>query len=210
MDINLLLKGFGVGLVVAIPIGPVGLLCTQRILANGRTHGLVSGLGAATADAIYASIAAFGLTLVSDFLVENQMWFRLFAGIFFCLLGIRTFLVKQVKKGPLVERFCHFNNYFSALLISLSNPTSILVSAGVFAELSVIGSATRLNTAGQLVAGVFLGSMFWWITLSIFVGMLHKRLGDNTPGSLARIFGGIITTIGVFVIIITILTIDSN
>jgi len=203
MDINLLLKGFGVGLVVAIPIGPVGLLCTQRILANGRMHGLVSGLGAATADAIYASVAAFGLTLVSDFLVANRLWFRLFAGIFFCLLGIRTFLVKQAKKGPLAERLCHFNNYFSALLIALSNPMSILVSAGVFAGLGIVGSATRLSTAGQLVAGVFLGSMFWWILLSASVGIFHKRLDDNTLVLLTHIFGSILAILGAVVIIST-------
>jgi len=204
MDINLLLKGFGVGLVVAIPIGPVGLLITQRILANGRIHGLVSGFGAATGDAIYASVAALGLTLVSDFLVANRLWFRLFAGIFFCLLGVRTFLVKKAKKGHLTEKLCHFNNYFSALLISLSNPMSILVSAGVFAGLNIVGSATRLSTAGQLVAGVFLGSMFWWILLSASVGVFHKRLSDGTLVLLTRIFGSILVTLGIAVIISTI------
>jgi threonine/homoserine/homoserine lactone efflux protein len=205
MAINLLLKGFGVGLVVAIPIGPVGLLCTQRILTSGRMHGLVSGLGAATADVIYSSIVAFGLTIVSDFLVESQMWFRLFAGIFFCLLGVRTFLVKQAKKGPLAERLCHFNNYISTLLLTLSNPMSILFFAGVFAGLGVVGSATRLSTAGQLVAGVFLGSMFWWILLSASVGVFHKKVGDDTLLLFTRIFGSILVILGIAVIISTLI-----
>jgi threonine/homoserine/homoserine lactone efflux protein len=205
MDINLLLKGLAVGLVVAVPLGPVGLLCTQRVLANGRMHGLVSGLGAATADAIYACISAFGLTLVSGFMVQQSMWFRLFAGFFICLLGIRIFLVKRTKGGPLAEKLCHFNNYVSTLLISLSNPMSFLVIAGLFAGLGITGLGAKRGDSVLPVAGVFLGSMFWWITLSIFVGMLHKRLGDNTLGSLARIFGGIIITIGIAIIIITVI-----
>jgi threonine/homoserine/homoserine lactone efflux protein len=205
MDINLLLKGFTVGFVVAIPIGPVGLLCTQRTLASGRMHGLVSGFGAATADVICASIAVFGLTIVSDFLVEQQLWFRLFGGIFLCLIGIRIFRSKRAKPGPLAEKLCHFNNYVSTLLIALSNPMSILVLAAMFAALGLVGAGARWSTAIVPVGGVFLGSMFWWITLSIFVGMLHKRIGDNTLGSLARIFGGIITAFGIVVIIIAVI-----
>jgi threonine/homoserine/homoserine lactone efflux protein len=201
MDINLLIKGFAVGFVVAIPIGPVGLLCTQRTLTNGRMHGLVSGFGAATADVIYASIAAFGLTIISDFLVEQRLWLRLVGGILLCLIGIRIFLAKRAKSSPLAEKLCHFNNFVSTLLITLSNPMSILVLAAMFAGLGLVGSGTRWSTTIVPVSGVFLGSMFWWITLSVFVGMLHKRLGDNTLGSLTRIFGGIIAAIGIAVII---------
>jgi threonine/homoserine/homoserine lactone efflux protein len=203
MHINLLMKGFGVGLVVAIPIGPVGLLCAQRILTSGRMHGLVSGLGAATADVIYSSIVAFGLTIVSDFLVENQMWFRLFAGIFLCLLGARAFLTKRAKTGSLADKLCHFNNYSSTLLLTLSNPMLILVLAGVFAGFGIVGSGSVWYDAIPLVAGVFFGSMFWWILLSASVGIFHKRLADGTLVLLTRIFGSILAIAGVVVIIST-------
>jgi threonine/homoserine/homoserine lactone efflux protein len=204
MDATLLLKGFSVGFVVAIPIGPVGLLCTQRTLSHGRMHGLISGLGAATADVIYASLAAFGLTFVSNFLIKEQMWFRLFGGIFLCLLGIRIFMSKRAKTGSLAGKLRHFSNYTSTLLITLSNPMSILVSAAMLAGLGVAGSSIQLSSAIQLVAGVFLGSMFWWITLSTLVGVFHKRAADSTLVLLARIFGGIVTCLGLFVIIIAI------
>jgi threonine/homoserine/homoserine lactone efflux protein len=210
MDINLLFKGVAVGLVVAVPIGPIGLLCTQRILASGRMHGLVSGLGAATADAIFASLSAFGLTLVSGFMVQQNTWFRLFGGIFLCLLGIRVFLVKRTKGGPLAEKLCHFNNYVSTLLISLSNLMSFLVIAGLFAGLGITGLGTKWGSSVLPVVGVFLGSMFWWTTLSVSVGVFHKKVADNTLVLLARILGGILTVFGIVVIIITILTIDSN
>lgn len=204
MDINLLFKGFGVGLVVAIPIGPVGLLCTQRILTSGRMHGLVSGLGAATADVIYSSIVAFGLTIVSDFLVEQRMWFRLFAGTFLCLLGARAFLTKHAKTGSLTDKLCHFNNYSSTLLLTMSNPMSILVFAGVFAGFGIVGSGSAWGNAVPLVAGVFLGSMFWWVLLSVSVGVFHKKVGDKTLIFIARVFGGILITLGIVVIISTV------
>ena len=207
MDINLILKGFVAGLAVAIPIGPVGLLATQRILANGRTHGLVCGLGSATAEVIYSSIVAFGLTIISDFLVESQMWFRLFTGIFLCLLGARAFLTKLAKTGALAHKLCHFNNYSSALLLTLSNPISILVFTGVFAGFGVVGSDSAWGDAILLVAGVFLGSMFWWGLLSVFVGVFHKKVGDKTRILTYRVFGGILAAIGLAVIISAIVSI---
>jgi threonine/homoserine/homoserine lactone efflux protein len=205
MDLTLLLKGFTVGIAVAVPVGPVGLLCTQRTLSYGRMHGMISGLGAATADVIYVSLAAFGLTLVSNFMVEQQMWFRLFGGIFLCLLGIRIFLAKQQKIGSLAEKLRHVGNYTSTLLITLSNPMTILISAAMFAGLGLVGSQANWYSSVQLVFGVFLGSMLWWISLSLFVGVFHKKAGEDTLHLLARIFGSIITALGIFVIIIAVL-----
>jgi threonine/homoserine/homoserine lactone efflux protein len=202
MDVTFVLKGFAVGFIVAIPVGPVGLLCTQRTLSHGRMHGLISGLGAATADVIYASLAAFGLTIISNFLIAQRMWFRLFGGSFLCLLGIRIILSKPAPIGSLAEKLRHFSNYTSTLLITLSNPMSILISAGMFAGLGLVGPDVGWSKATQIVGGVFLGSMFWWISLSAFVGIFHKQAGDNTMVLLARIFGSIIATLGIIVIII--------
>lgn len=205
MDINLLFKGFIAGIVVTVPIGPVGLLCTHRILASGRMHGLISGLGAATADVIYSWVVALGLTIVSDFLVKEQMWFRLFSGIFLCLLGVKAFLTRRAKTGALADKLCHFNNFSSTLLLTLANPMSILVFAGIFAGLGIVGSGSSWGNAIPLVAGVFLGSMFWCVLLSVCVGVFHKRITDKTLVLIARIFGGILTTIGIVVIIIAII-----
>jgi threonine/homoserine/homoserine lactone efflux protein len=170
-------------------------------------HGLVSGLGAATADVIYCSIVAFGLTIVSDFLVESQMWFRLFAGAFFCLLGAKAFLTKHAKTGSLADKLCHFNNYISTLLLTLSNPMPILVFTGVFAGFGAVGPGSVWGNAIPLVGGVFLGSMFWWISLSVSVGVFHKRLADTTLVLLVRIFGGILATLGIAVIISAVVSI---
>ena len=93
------LKGLLIGFSIAAPVGPIGLLCIQRTIANGRTSGLVTGLGAATADGLYGVVAAFGLTAISSFLVGQLFWFRLVGGIFLLYLGTKAFLSKPAGKA---------------------------------------------------------------------------------------------------------------
>ena len=99
MDIGLFGRGLGIGFAIAAPVGPIGLLCIQRTLNDGRVTGLVSGLGAATADAVYGCIAAFGLVLVSAFLIEHQFWLGIVGGLFLCYLAVRTFLAPPADEA---------------------------------------------------------------------------------------------------------------
>ncbi|MBI4240430.1 MAG: LysE family transporter, partial [Candidatus Rokubacteria bacterium] len=96
-DLGVLLRGLVIGFSIAAPVGPIGLLCIRRTLAEGRRSGLATGLGAATADGVYGAIAGFGLTLVSSALVGSQTWLRLGGGIFLCYLGARTFLARPAE-----------------------------------------------------------------------------------------------------------------
>ena len=99
MEIGLFIKGLIIGISIAAPVGPIGVLCIQRTLAGGTLYGISTGFGAATADAIYGLIAAFGLTFISHFLVEQQNWFRFLGGIFLCYLGVRAFLSRPVNQS---------------------------------------------------------------------------------------------------------------
>src|SRR2546421_630761 len=99
MDLNFLLKGLLIGFSIAAPVGPIGVLCIQRTLDRGRVYGLVSGLGAATADGFYGVIAGFGLTFISSFLVSQQVVIRLVGGLFLLYLGLKTLLSKPAKKA---------------------------------------------------------------------------------------------------------------
>ena len=94
MALQLFLKGLILGFAIAAPVGPIGVLCIRRSLADGQLSGFATGLGAATADALYGCVAAFGLTAVSGFLVKQQFWLGLIGGIFLCYLGMRTFFAK--------------------------------------------------------------------------------------------------------------------
>ena len=99
MDAGFFLRGLLIGFAIAAPVGPIGVLCIRRTLADGRTTGFVSGLGAATADAAYGAVAGFGLTAVSGFLVRQSAWLRLAGGVFLCYLGLRTFLARPAGRA---------------------------------------------------------------------------------------------------------------
>src|SRR5882724_10962833 len=126
MMLNFMLKGMAIGFAIAAPVGPIGVLCIRRSLAQGRQIGLVTGLGAATADAAYGCVAALGLTAVSGFLVGQRGWLAFLGGLFLCYLGIRTFIRRPAEQAAEVRDDGFLSAYFSTLLLTLTNPTTIL------------------------------------------------------------------------------------
>ena len=153
-------------------MGPIGVLCIRRTLAEGRTTGLISGLGAATADAIYGCIAGFGLAFISDFLVSQQVWLQMIGGLFLCYLGLKTLLAKPSEKAALVKGKGLFSAYASTFFLTLTNPMTILSFIAIFAGLGLAGTQNNYGTAGVLVLGVFIGSGLWWFLLSSGVGCI--------------------------------------
>jgi threonine/homoserine/homoserine lactone efflux protein len=133
LDIHFLFQGILIGLSIAAPVGPIGVLCIRRTLSEGRGTGFVSGLGAATADAIYGCVAGFGLTFISDILVSQQTWFRLVGGLFLCYLGIRNFLARPVERAASVGGQGLAGAYASTFILTLTNPMTILSFAAIFA-----------------------------------------------------------------------------
>jgi threonine/homoserine/homoserine lactone efflux protein len=197
----LFIKGLLVGFSIAAPVGPIGVLCIRRTLADGRTSGLVSGLGAATADAMYGSIAGFGLTLISAFLLDQQIWIRLVGGAFLCYLGLKTFFAKSSDQATLVQRNGLLGAYISTFFLTLTNPMTILSFAAIFAGLG-LGVAPRdysssYASAGVLVSGVFVGSSAWWLLLSGGVSLLRRQFGQSTMRWVNRISGLVILSFGI-------------
>ena len=176
MDLGLYLKGFIMGFSIAAPVGPVGLLCIRRTLANGRLSGFVSGLGAATADGIYGLIAGFGLTFVAAALVEQQFWLRLIGGAFLIYLGARTFLAHPAAEPAALKASGLWMDYFSTLAVTLTNPLTILAFAAVFAGLGFTSGQRYDQSVVGLVLGVFSGSAAWWLLLSLGVSLLRSRV----------------------------------
>ena len=137
MDTSLLLKGLLIGFSIAAPVGPIGVLCIRRTLVQGRAAGLVSGLGAASADAVYGSIAAFGLSFVSGLLISQQSWLKLIGGAFLCYLGIRTLLAQPAERAAAAGGMGLAGAYSSTFFLTLTNPTTILSFVAVFAGLGL-------------------------------------------------------------------------
>jgi len=140
VNIIFLLRGFIIGLSIAAPVGPIGVLCIRRTLNTGRAAGLVSGLGAASADAIYGCIAGFGLTFVSNFVVRQQFWLHLIGGMFLCYLGVKTFLSKPTDRAAAAKGKGLAGMYASTFFLTLTNPMTIISFAAVFAGLGLTSS----------------------------------------------------------------------
>lgn len=174
----MLLKGFILGFSIAAPVGPIGLLCIQRTLQRGRLHGFVSGLGAATADALYGSIAAFGLTTVITLLISARLWLQLGGAAFLLWLGLKTLLTRTPSPTTAAsdQQSGLAHAFTTVLLLTLANPATILSFFAVFAGLDIDVSQGGRASALLLVAGVFAGSATWWLTLSFLAGLLRRYL----------------------------------
>lgn len=201
MDIGFFFRGLIIGFSIAAPVGPIGILCIRRTLAEGSVSGLISGLGAATADAIYGFIAGFGLTFISSLLISQQIWLRLLGGGFLCYLGMKTFLTGPHKQSSSLKGRGLLSAYISTFFLTLTNPMTILSFMAIFAGLGVGSVGKGYIPAGLLVAGVFLGSALWWLLLSNGVGLLGKKFNLAGLRWTNRISGIIITAFGVWALL---------
>ncbi len=202
MDIGLFARGMILGFSIAAPVGPIGVLCIRRTLANGRLTGLLSGLGAATADACYGAVAAFGLTAVSSLLVHQQTPLRIIGGLFLSYLGIRTLLTPPAQQAAKTgQRRALLSNYLSTLGLTLTNPATILSFVAIFAGLGWAGTREAgYGSAAMLVLGVFCGSALWWLILSTGVSLVRARFTPRIMQWVNRASGSIILAFGVVAI----------
>jgi threonine/homoserine/homoserine lactone efflux protein len=194
-----LLKGLVLGLSIAAPVGQIGVLCIRRTLTEGMKSGFVSGLGAATADAIYGGVAAFGLTAISALLVGAQLWLRLAGGLFLVLLGLKTLFQRPAALHYGRSARTLLMAYLTTFLLTLANPTTIISFVAIFAGLQAGNSAHSSGAgvdAGWMVIGVFAGSTLWWLLLSFTIDRLRGRFRVLPLEWINRVSGGIITTLG--------------
>jgi threonine/homoserine/homoserine lactone efflux protein len=201
MVINFLLRGLIIGFSIAAPVGPIGILCIRRTLSVGRISGLVSGLGAATADSLYGCVAGFGLAFISNFLVKQQIWLHLIGGAFLCYLGIKTLLAKPANQAAAARENGLLGEYASTFFLTLTNPMTIISFAAIFAGLGLASTRGNYGSAGILVLGVFMGSALWWLVLSSGVGIFRKKFNTNSLQWVNRISGLIITGFGLFALL---------
>jgi threonine/homoserine/homoserine lactone efflux protein len=197
MDASILLKGMIVGFAMAVPIGPLGVLCIRKTLTEGRLPGLVIGLGAASADALYSGIAAFGLTIVMNVLQGQAFWVRLVGGLFLLILGIRTLRAKR-NTDPLrlFEGRGAWGIYASSFLIALTNPLTIFAFIAVFATFG-LAQGRGILEASLLVFGVFVGSNLWFLTLGSVATLFHGRITAGGMRWVGRVAGILIIVSGI-------------
>jgi threonine/homoserine/homoserine lactone efflux protein len=195
---SILVKGILIGFSIAAPVGPIGVLCIRRTLNDGRLTGFVSGLGAATADATYGLIAAFGLTFISDLLLNQRLLISLVGGVFLIYLGIKTWRARPATEAAEVAaRRGLLGAYASTLGLTLTNPTTILSFVAIFAGLGAgQNQSGNYAAASVLVLGVFCGSALWWFTLSGGVSLLRSRFNARWMLWVNRLSSAIIVAFG--------------
>ena len=199
MDPFTFVRGAVIGLSVGAPLGPVGLVCLRRMLTQSAAAGLASGLGAATADAMFGAITGFGLTFITGPLEEHQEWLAVIGGLVLCVLGVRFMLSHPQLGVERVGRTGLLRAYTSTLLLTLTSPATVLSFVAMFAAL---GAVTRGRlSVGLLCAGVFAGSAFWWIALATAAGALRHHITPTGLMWVNRVSGALIAAFGVAVLV---------
>ncbi len=181
---------------MAVPIGPIGIMCIRKTLTEGHSRGLIIGLGAATADALYGSLAAFGLTFVSDVIASQHFWLSLVGGGLLLFLGIRTFRAR--RKDPIVpfDNKGLLGSYVSSFLLALTNPVTIFAFVAVFAAFG-LGHKLNILSACILVIGVFVGSSLWFLAIGYVATLFKKNLDAGGLRWVNRISGVLIILSGI-------------
>jgi threonine/homoserine/homoserine lactone efflux protein len=191
MELIVFLKGLLIGFAMAVPIGPIGVMCIRKTLAEGHARSLTIGLGGATADSLYGAVAAFGVTFVSDVIATEQVWVHLLGGGLLLFLGIRTLRLK--RKDPIVpfDNNGMLGSYVSAFLLALTNPLTIFAFVAVFAAFG-LGHPLSVVTAGILVVGIFIGTCLWFFALGFIATLFRKKLNREGLRWVNKISGGLI------------------
>jgi threonine/homoserine/homoserine lactone efflux protein len=206
LGISFLIKGLLIGLSIAAPLGPIGVLCINRTAAEGPRLGFLCGLGAAAADALYALAGTVALSAIAEWVIDDRIALQVIGGIFLVYLGARTFmrpLAAVPTPGRIAARLpagAHAA-FMSTFLLTLANPVTLLGFAAMFAGLGVapmgmISSAD--SAAAALVLGIFLGSALWWLALSCLIGQLRPYIGPHILTVINRISGTVLTAFGLY------------
>lgn len=193
---ELFLKGLMIGFSIAMPVGPIGLLCIRNVLTFGILCGLVTGLGAAFADAIYGAMAGFGVTAISTFLESNGTYLKIAGALFLCYLGISTFLAKASDASNEEATLTHSRAFLATFFLTLTNPMTIISFAGVYAGLGIGNENSSINGALITTLGVFLGSAAWWIILSLTASFFNEKMGSRSSVCLNKFSGTILFGFG--------------
>jgi threonine/homoserine/homoserine lactone efflux protein len=203
MILTLLIKGILVGLLASIPLGPIGVICVQRTVNKSRLSGFISGMGAASADTIFAAIAGFSLTFVISYIEERQIIFQAIGGVIVFVLGIKIFYTNPIKQLRRHKRKQNslLEDFLSVLIVTITNPLAVFLFIALFASLGIVYDTSNWLLSLLTVSGVFLGAILWWYTLTTIVDIYRDKFRLKQLWWINKISGAAIFTLGAIAII---------
>lgn len=202
MFLALIVKGMIIGLLVSIPLGPIGVLVVQRTVNKSRVAGLLSGMGAALSDTLYAIIAGFSLTYIVDFIREYELVFQTVGALVVLALGVHIFFkdpVSDLQRNRLRGN-THLKDMISTFLVTFSNPLSVFVFLAIFTSSGVVMNMDQPYHSFFMILGIFTGALIWWFSLSGLVSLFRHKIS-------LRILWWINKTAGVLIVLFVLVTI---
>lgn len=193
-----LLRGILIGLLFGLPVGAVGALTVQRTFSHGAKAGLLTGLGSSVADCFYACVGTFGLTLISDFLLQYQGPINVLGGGLILLLGVRLLLRQEEPEQQNAEITGFFKMFLTSFAVGITNPAAILTFLFAFSYFGISDDAGWAQGL-TLVCGVFIGTYLWWGVLTGLASIVKKKAKHFRFRQLNLIFGGILCIFGLAV-----------
>ncbi len=179
LDIHLFLRGLMIGFIIAVPVGPVGVLCLRRTFHHGRLSGLVSGLGAVTIDMIYATVAIFGLTFVADIVIQHRDFLHIFGVILLTFIGWKIFFSQPHGKNLALDHKGLFHDYVSTLGMTLAQPGALLTLFGIFSSVAP-RVAGHPRAAIFVLIGTALGASLSWVIVTYIANRLHQKVSAES------------------------------
>lgn len=203
-DVVYIFRGMLIGLMVSVPLGPMGVLIIQKTLHKGALSGFIAGMGAACADLFYATVAAFGLGFVINAIQTHEVILQIIGGIFLLIVGLKIYFdnpLKQIKSRRRPTKKGLLGDFLSLFFLTASNPVTVIVFMAVFAGTSVFGDAPTFITEIMVLIGVLVGGSAWWYVLSTVVNIFRKKFKLRVLITINRVSGIIITILGGLVIL---------
>ncbi len=196
-DISYLLRGIFVGVLVSIPLGPIGVMIVQRTLTRGSWAGFFSGIGAALSDLVYALVAGYGFSLIIDFIEMHRLSLQVGGGAVLMAFGIYTFLqnpIRQIRR-PRKRNINYWQDVVSTFVLTISNPLAVFTFLIIFAGFDVFVEAKEQNMIYLVLIGVFLGALLWWLNLTLLVGLFRRFINIRRLWWINKISGAAIALI---------------
>ena len=203
-DVVYIFRGILIGLMVSVPLGPMGGLIIQKTLQKGALAGFIAGMGAACADLFYATVAAFGLGFVINIIQSHELILQIIGGIFLLIIGLKIYFdnpLKQIRMKKRVSKTGLLGDFLTLFFLTVSNPVAIVVFMAVFAGASVFGSEPSFRIELFVLAGILLGGGLWWYALSTLVNLFRRKFRLRVLITINRVSGVIITLLGILVIL---------